>query len=343
MDNLKLYAVDYINDGTILDLFFDIYGNPHTIKERLTPISFTDQYGISYLEGITTKGDGFFAQTDMNRDDVISYLTATFARPTNSDSAKLMVTLKDTRDALKAMHEMFMLFNAKQNLWWIDQALAHQDVQPLIQNVFNSLHVKVQVWNGISWVDQGIVELGSYLMEEFLVPLDLTDINTQNLVVRFVYPTRGGYMFDSVAVDYSENVEMNIIELDLVSALMNGDIDVLDKVISANNQYVELAHKEYVEFAFAAPALQEGYSRGFGVKMTGYIYAEGSTVTDELQPMMEGKTFEEIVDIIIASGRQELIDDIEIVSNFYYVITQIGALEYEDLLRELFNFMPQEE
>ena len=64
MDNLKLYAVDYINDGTILDLFFDIYGNPHTIKERLTPISFTDQYGISYLEGITTKGDGFF-QTDM--------------------------------------------------------------------------------------------------------------------------------------------------------------------------------------------------------------------------------------------------------------------------------------
>ncbi len=77
--------------------------------------------------------------------------------------------------------------------------------------------------------------------------------------------------------------------------------------------------------------------------MTGYIYAAGCTVTDELQPLMEGKTFEEIVDIIIASGRQELIDDIEMVSNFYYTITALGSLEYEDLLRELFNFMPQEE
>jgi hypothetical protein len=342
MDNLQLYAVDYINDGTILDLFFDIYGNPHTIKEKLTPVSFIDQYGISYMDGIITKGDGYFAQADMNRDDIVTYMTATFDKPTDSNFAKLMVSVKDTADALQAMHEMYQLFNAKQNLWWIDQALAHQDVQPLIQNVFNSLHVKVQVWNGTSWIDQGIIELGSYLMEEFLVPLDLTDINTEDLVVRFVYPTKGGYMFDSIAVDYSENAEMNIMELDLVSALMNGDIDVLDQVISANNQYVELAHKEYVEFAFAAPALQEGYSRGFGVKMTGYIYAEGCTVTDELQPLMEGKNFDEIVDIIIASGRQELIDDIEIVANFYYTITTLGALDYEDLLRELFNFMPEE-
>jgi uncharacterized repeat protein (TIGR02543 family) len=342
MDNLKLYAVDYINDGTILDLFFDIYGNPHTIKERLTPISFTDQYGISYLEGITTKGDGFFAQTDMTRDDVISYLTATFARPTNSDSAKLMVTLKDTGDALKAMHEMFMLFNAKQNLWWIDQALMTPENQPLINNVFDSLQVKVQVWNGVSWVDQGLIELGSYLMEEFLVPLDLTGINTENLVVRFAYPTKGGYMFDCVAVDFTEDAEMNVVELDLASALMNGDVDVLDKVISANGQYVELERHEYVEFAFNAPVLPEGYQRGFGVKMTGYIYAEGCAVTDELQPLMDGKNFDEIVEIIIASGRQELIDDIEIVANFYYVITQIGALEYEDLVRELFNFMPAE-
>ena len=57
---------------------------------------------------------------------------------------------------------------------------------------------------------------------------------------------------------------------------------------------------------------------------------------------MDGKNFDEIVEIIIASGRQELIDDIEIVANVYYVITQIGALEYEDLVRELFNFMPTE-
>lgn len=253
-----------------------------------------------------------------------------------------MFSVQDSRATQAIINEMFLSFNANQNLWWIDQALMTPENQPLINNVFDNLQVKVQVWNGVSWVDQGLIELGSYLMEEFLVPLDLTGINTENLVVRFAYPTKGGYMFDCVAVDFTEDAEMNVVELDLASALMNGDVDVLDKVISANGQYVELERHEYVEFAFNAPVLPEGYQRGFGVKMTGYIYAEGCAVTDELQPLMDGKNFDEIVEIILASGRQELIDDIETVANVYYVITQIGALEYEDLVRELFNFMPTE-
>ncbi len=342
LDNVQLYAVDYIDDGTILDLFFDILGNPHTIREKLTPVTFTDQYGISYLDEIISL-DGNVAAPDTTRDDVLTYLTATFNKPENADFAKLMVSVMDGGSSQTVMMEMFSLFNAPQNLWWLDQALAHQDAQPLIQNVFNSIHVKVQVWDGIKWIDQGLIEAGSYLMEEFLVPIDLTGIETENLIVRFVFPTKCAFMFDSVAIDFTPDSEMNIIELDLISAIMNGNVDVIDKVMSINGEYVTLDYKEDVTFGFAVPALQEGYSRGFGVSMTGYIYAAGCTVTDELQPLMEGKTFEEIVDIIIASGRQELIDDIEMVSNFYYTITALGSLEYEDLLRELFNFMPQEE
>ena len=342
LDNVQLYAVDYIDDGTILDLFFDILGNPHTIREKLTPVTFTDQYGISYLDEILSL-DGNIAAPDTTRDDVLTYLTATFNKPENADFAKLMVSVMDGGSSQTVMMEMFSLFNAPQNLWWLDQALAHQDAQPLIQNVFNSIHVKVQVWDGIKWIDQGLIEAGSYLMEEFLVPIDLTGIETENLIVRFVFPTKCAFMFDSVAIDFTPDSEMNIIELDLISAIMNGNVDVIDKVMSINGEYVTLDYKEDVTFGFAVLALQEGYSRGFGVSMTGYIYAAGCTVTDELQPLMEGKTFEEIVDIIIASGRQELIDDIEMVSNFYYTITALGSLEYEDLLRELFNFMPQEE
>lgn len=254
-----------------------------------------------------------------------------------------MFSVQDSRATQAIINEMFLSFNANQNLWWLDQALSNSPIhQSYMQNIFDSLEVKVQVWNGYGWITQGSVELGSYLMESFLVELDLLGITGSEIQVRLLMPTGSGYLFDDVSIDFTEDAEMNVVELDLASALMNGDVDVLDKVISANGQYVELERHEYVEFAFNAPVLPEGYQRGFGVKMTGYIYAEGCAVTDELQPLMDGKNFDEIVEIIIASGRQELIDDIETVANVYYVITQIGALEYEDLVRELFNFMPTE-
>ena len=119
------------------------------------------------------------------------------------------------------------------------------------------------------------------------------------------------------------------------------ETDVIDKLLNINSDYVLLDFKEGVRFGFEAPELQDGYSRGFGVKMTGYIYGQNAQVFDPLQGLMENKSFEEIKQIIIDSGRQELIDDIAMVEEFYYTILYIGS--HDQTLLELLFSDPQQE
>ncbi|HHW79980.1 MAG TPA: hypothetical protein GX742_04145, partial [Acholeplasmataceae bacterium] len=176
-----------------------------------------------------------------------------------------------------------------------------------------------------------------YLMEEYLVYLDLTGINSEQIKVRFLFATSGGYEFDSVSIDFTDNLPMTIHTMTLESAIMNNEIDVLEKLLLSNDQYVSLDYKDGVRFGFTAPELEEGYSRGFGVATTGYVYAQQAQTSDPLLEQMEGKTFEEIKQIIIDSGRQELIDDIPIVEEFYYTILYIGSHDSETLLELLLS------
>lgn len=339
LDNIQLYAVDYVDDGTVLDLFFDIAGNPHTIRQRLTPVSFVDQHGNSYLNEVLNK-DGAFAQYDITNDSTLSYFTATFDRPNNNRYAKFMFSVQDAGNTSILLQQLLSTFNAPQNFWWLDQAFMASPVyKQYIKNIFDAMEVKVQVWNGTEWITQGSVELGTYLMESFLVELDLEGITGNQIQVRLVAPTAGEYLIDDVSIDFTENLPMIIHTMTLESAILNGTIDVLDILSAANNQYVELAYKEGVRFGFGAPALASGYSRGFGVKMTGYIYPEGAQVADPLQELMDGKDFEEIKQIIINSGRQELIDDIPLVEEFYNTILYVGSQEYEMLLEILFSMI----
>lgn len=176
-------------------------------------------------------------------------------------------------------------------------------------------------------------------MESFLVELDLLGITGSEIQVRLLMPTNSGYMFDDVSIDFTENLPMIIHELDLVSVILNGETDVLDILSTINNQYVSLDYKDGVRLGFQAPELLAGYSRGFGVNMTGYIYWEQAQTNDPLEEEMIGKTFEEIKQIIINSSRQELIADIPKVEKFYYSILYVGSLEYEQLLEALFSFI----
>ena len=323
LKDLKLFAVDYLDDGTILDLFFDIVGNPHTIKERTTPVSFVDQYGNDYLEGILEKDNNIVV---VNNNDLITYLEATFNRQEYNSYAKLMFSMKISQNGAEAFHNAFKAINAQQNMWWLDKAMMNNPyaVQS-VENIFNTLKLQVQVWNGQEWVIQGMVEPSPYIMEEFLVTLDLEGIEGDEIKVRFVYATFAMFEFDSLAIDFTEDAEMIIHELDLVSAILNGQIDIINQVLN-QNEYVELNFKDSLRLGFEMPILEEGYKRGFGVKTTGFVYSEQAPIYDPLVELMEDKTFEEVVQIIIDSNREELIADIPIVSEFYYLVLYFGTL-----------------
>ncbi len=118
---------------------------------------------------------------------------------------------------------------------------------------------------------------------------------------------------------------------------MNGDIDVINQMLNSQDYLMLDNYKDGVRLGFEAPEIGFGYSRGFGVSMTGYVYVEGAQLTDELQDEIICKTFEEIKQIIINSNRQELIDDIPLVEDFYNTIAYIGSLSYEEIVSILFD------
>ena len=179
-------------------------------------------------------------------------------------------------------------------------------------------------------------------LEELLVVIDLSDIPGNEVKIRLSSPTKFRFTFDHVAIDFTEDLPMTIHELPMISAIMNGTEDVLSIVNSINQDYVVLRYKEGVRFGFADVPLASGYSRGFGVSTSGYVYAHEAILDDELRPLMEGKSFEEIKQIILDSGREELIANLPLLEEYYNIVMYSSTLTYEEIIVALYELYYQQ-
>jgi len=329
INNANIYTIDYEANQGVIDAMFDVYGNPHTIKNRISPISFVDQKGVSKLAEIL-QNDELMAKVSDN-DELLSYFIATFEKPSNASHVKLMFTPREPGNYI--LSPILDLINAKDNLWWLDQAFMNDaENRMAIENFFDMiLDLRIEVWNGSEWVLQASVDPKTYINEEMLVILNLEGIDTDYLKVRFLFPTGNDFHFDSVYVDYSENVKMNVNKLELYSAILNGTTDVKDLLLYEQG-YVYIKYKESVRLGFISPELAEGYERAFGVSMKGYIYSVQANIEDDLLDQTIGKSFEEIKSIIQTSGREELINYVDAIEELYYILLNVGNMEYEDAL-----------
>jgi predicted house-cleaning noncanonical NTP pyrophosphatase (MazG superfamily) len=341
LNNVELYAIDYEANKGVIDAMFDVLGNPHTIKERISPIAFVDQFGNSHLNKVLSK-DNIYAAVN-STEDLISYFVATFNKPSNTNHVKLMISAREVGNTLDVLYQVLQTINAQDNLWWLDEALMSDTYSnEAVQKVFDSvLKLYIEVWDGEKWITQASIDPGTYLTEEFLVELDLTNINTSDLKIRLVFPSEINYNIDSIYVDYSENVNMIVNKLDLVSATLNNEVDIMNLVNNIDNDYVYLNFKDSARLGFGSVTLAEGYERVIGVSATGYIYTSGTTIEHELKEEIENKTFNEIVEIINNSNDEQLTNYVESVTELYYLLLQLGNLEYEEIVYVLFNLTNQ--
>lgn len=340
LNSAKLYAIDYLSNQGVIDAMFDVYGNPHTIKERISPIEFMDQNGVSYLSQVLHNDDNYAAIGET--EDLLSYFIATFDNSNLSNQAKLMITPREVGNTLGVLMPILATINGVDNLWWIDQAFMNDPLaHASIQNVFNSLlKMKIQVWDGYDWVTQGEIDPKTYLNEEMMVYLDLSNIHETELKVRLLFAGGLNYHIDSIYIDFSEDVDMIYHELNLSSAILNGSTDILDKMLN-NADYIYLSYKEGVRLGFDSPELLEGYERTIGVSMKGYIYAAGAHVDDELLDESIGLSFEELKDLILSSERPELVEFVDAVEELYYTLVYVGTLDYEEIIYYMFEILAE--
>ncbi len=288
----KLTAVDYAEGQGATEVFADIFGQPHTIEERIKPIEFVDSDGCSRLDEICTKGQMVSSDSGkLEQGEYVTAYTATFDKPRNvGDRAKLMVSVKKTPLITQSWEWVLDKLDAVNNMWWVETIMNLPENNAKFKDFINMVNLRVELWDGESWVEQGHIMAGMDLLEDFLVPLDITPIDGMDEVkVRFVSGT-GFYEFDCVSIDFSADQISNVVELEPEVAVFNGEEDV--KAILADfddNNGIRMLQGDKIDLYYTIPEIEEGHNRGFMVTLKGYYHADPDTrenpVADEWADM----------------------------------------------------------
>lgn len=271
----KLLAVDYPADSGISGVVADIYGNPHTIKDRVAPVAFTDDQGRNWLDAVVT--EGVLVRSDY-RDfrqgkPVVSYEAEFVPTDEMPLEAKLLIRLK--ADAVPSIcWDWFMdTVDGVNNQWWIDEILNREPFKEKFISFTDIVALRVELWNGTEWVLQGLVRPGD-LLQEYLIPIDLSDLAGDAETVKIRLTSGSGFfIFDQVSMDFSENEILALTELQPESAVFNESEDVIEVLTDDNDERVRLLIEDRIDLVYTAPELPDNRARGFMAFLHGYYHA----------------------------------------------------------------------
>jgi hypothetical protein len=303
VNGFNLYAVDYKDNMGISQIFADIFGKPHTIKERILPLSFIDSKGNSKLEAITTKGSLISSDIDMlKQGEYVETYEATFNKPADAKVAKLMISAK-ANDIVDSFAKWFFdLLDGENNMWWIEKIINQPSHIATYVDALSMMNLKIQLWNGEEWIEQGELAVGSNLLEEFLIPLNLSQMEeeAETIKVRIKGGT-GFFDIDQLSIDFTDDEIENIQKLEIDSALRNGIKEVKDILNDLDNdQRVKLQNGDTIDLYFNTIDLTEGLKRGFVVGFKGYFHTAYETKSNPVVDTWKGLSYDEIIEKAIA-------------------------------------------
>lgn len=279
INGFKLYAVDYPKDSDVEYVKVDILGNPHTIADKQYPLRIEEKVtGKDVLYEVTT--DGVFAGTDfrqMNTEDFMTRYELEFKKPSSeAELGKLMISVQKSYVTTILGEYYLDKVNAQHDFWWMEKLLGLPMIENRFKDFMKVITMNVEVWDGEKWIDQGNIKAGRDLMEEFLVPIDLSliDPNSDNVIIRLSHGA-GLFEIESVSMDYSINQIDRVRELKISSALFNEKTDVYSDLKTHNdNKRTKMKKGDKIDLEYVAPELDENMNRGYYVALTGYYYMD---------------------------------------------------------------------
>ena len=334
VNGFSLFAIDYLADGYAKEVFVDIFGTPHTIRNRIAPKTFVDSAGKSWLDDVTTKGP--LVSSDISMFEQGKYTEsyeAIFDRPEDSNGkAKFMVSTKVTKMVDGFGKWFYDQIDGQNNVWWFEKAIESSPYFGKIIEAINMTSLEVDLWDGSKWVNQGQIQGGSHLLEEFLIPLDLSIINgeTDEIKVRLTGGA-GFFQIGQISIDFSQDEIANIQRLNLDSALYNGAEEVGQIIDDLNNeQRVKLQKGDNIDLYYNIPNVDEGLRRGFVVEFKGYFHSVINARENPIIDSWEGMSYQEIVDAVLVE-QPEAADILPSLNQLYELADLVdgGSLDYK--------------
>lgn len=324
----KLYAVEYKDGQGIIEVFADIFGNPHTIKTKILPEKFEDHHGNDLLDELLMEDVMLISDyRKLYEGDYVTSYTATFARPDNTtDIAKFMVKAQEAPLMSRIWGWMNDVLDGENNMWWIEQILNIPENKQAFIELSKAVNLHVELWDGHQWVEQGQIQAGGHLLEEFLVPLDLSlvDENIDEIKVRLSFVT-GLFQIDSVSMDFSENAVENVYELELSEALFNGDENVISIINDFESEdYVRMVQGDKIDLYYQVPEIRDGYERGFTVALKGYFHENPDSHLNPIVHEWEGLDAEGIIQALYEMNDKHAIDSMD---DFIWINSLFTTLE----------------
>jgi uncharacterized repeat protein (TIGR02543 family) len=279
VNGFSFYAVDYLKNSGVEYVKADIFGKPHTIADKQYPLSMKEKTtGKDVLYEITT--EGVSASTDfmqINTKDFITQYEVKFKKPSNeAETGKFMITTQCTHYASMLGQYYWDKIDAQTHFWWIEKLLNLPGMKNQAKDFMKVVMMTVEVWDGKQWVEQGNIKAGGELMEELLIPIDLSliDSKTDEVIIRLSHGA-GLFEIETVSMDYSINQINSVKELKISSALLNGETDVYNDLINHNdNKRTKMIMGDTIDLQYVAPELDENMSRGYYVALSGYYYMD---------------------------------------------------------------------
>ena len=275
LDEIKLLVFDHDPADVIIP---DLDGTFYTISKPVVSSKATDETGQN-LNLFLNTSDGVSWQTNLPKigNTTINFqrheIILEFPRPAGVQQANLLVNAGTALWGSKMVTEMLQLRGDRVDDWYRAIDAHWPELMELYYFIDREeLYVlKVQIKNGDQWVEQGLIAGGGPLVtEDRVIPLDLSQISGDKLVLR-LKPPAGFWQIDYVAMDYEPVQHIVGHEIPLRAAVDHTGKEITSFLNRTDGIYHQMPEaKDWFKAEFAAPEQNPGMQRSVFLKTTGY-------------------------------------------------------------------------
>lgn len=267
IDLLQLVSVQHPIGTRVL---MDQGGQVHLLGNEQLPIRAQTFDNVDILFTLQSKTNYFYSFN--NEESSSNGVFLTFKKPQGSQTANLVLNVKNNLWVDHVLNEYFSKFGNKFDSWMEQQAKI--PVEDRLQNIRNgdlplSVYLKKQgQWEKIEELNA----VGPLALKELLIPLNLSGIDSDEIEIKL----ESGFMFwdlDYAAMDFTpaSPMQLFITHLDPISALDSANQDQTRVLKAADQNYLEQKSiGESITLRYPLAPTLEGMNQSFFLQSRGY-------------------------------------------------------------------------